>query len=227
MADNSADIAKRIILGCVAEGMTIEQACASAGKSMKTYEYYRRTDKVFSDKVDRTRLGLKDKSFASGDVHDISFSEFRKRFLHSETFPHQQNLIDVIEGREPSWLHPSMKWEEGLADNRILINIPPNHAKSMTVTVDYATWQVARNPNFRILIVSQTQRLAADFLYAIKQRLTHPQYEELQQAYAAGVGFRGRQPASPSEMNSVSLVKRIQTLKPSVLAVRFTVSVPI
>ena len=192
MADNSADIAKRVILGCVAEGMTIEQACASAGKSMKTYEYYRRTDKVFSDKVDRTRLGLKDKQFASGDVHDISFSEFRERFLHSKTFPHQQNLVDVIEGREPSWLHPSMKWEPGLADNRILINIPPNHAKSMTITVDYATWQVARNPNFRILIVSQTQRLAADFLYAIKQRLTHPQYEELQQAYAAGVGFNSK-----------------------------------
>ena len=71
MADNSADIAKRLIIGCVAEGMTIEQACASAGKSIKTYEYYRRTDKVFTDKVDRTRLGLKDKSFASGDVHDV------------------------------------------------------------------------------------------------------------------------------------------------------------
>ena len=69
MADKSSDIAKRVILGCVAEGMTIEQACASAGKSMKTYEYYRRTDKVFADKVDRTRLGLKDKAFASGDAH--------------------------------------------------------------------------------------------------------------------------------------------------------------
>ena len=64
MADNSADIAKRIILGCVAEGMTIDAACTSAGKSMKTYEYYRRTDKIFTDKVDRTRLGLKDKSYA-------------------------------------------------------------------------------------------------------------------------------------------------------------------
>ena len=81
MAENSADIAKRIILGCVAEGMTIEQACLSAGKSMKTYEYYRRTDKIFTDKIDRTRLGLKDKQFASGDVHDISFAEFRQRFL--------------------------------------------------------------------------------------------------------------------------------------------------
>ena len=192
MSENSADIAKRIILGCVAQGMTIEQSCASAGKSMKTYEYYRRTDKVFSDKVDRTRLGLKDKVFASGDVHDISFAEFRERFLNQKTFPHQQNLVDVIEGREPSWLHPAMKWEPGLADNRILINIPPNHAKSITITVDYVTWQVCRNPNFRVLIVSQTQRLAADFLYAIKQRLTHPMYENLQQAYAAGVGFNSK-----------------------------------
>ena len=192
MADNSADIAKRIILGCVAEGMTIEAACASAGKSIKTYEYYRRTDKIFTDKVDRTRLGLKDKSYASSDVHDLTFSEFRQKYLHSRTFPHQQNLIDVIEGREPGWMHPSMKFEKGLANNRILLNIPPNHAKSMTVTIDYVTWQVCQNPNFRVLIVSQTQQLAADFLYAIKQRLTHPNYEALQQAYAAGVGFNSK-----------------------------------
>ena len=192
MSENSADIAKRIILGCVSEGMTIEAACGSAGKSIKTYEYYRRTDKQFADKVDRTRLGLKDKAFASGDVHDLTFAEFRQRFLHSRTFPHQQNLVDVIEGREPGWLHPSMKFEPGLASNRVLINIPPNHAKSITITVDYVTWQVCRNPNFRVLIVSQTQQLAADFLYAIKQRLTHPMYEALQSAYAAGVGFNSK-----------------------------------
>jgi hypothetical protein len=192
MAENSADIAKRIILSAVAEGMTIEQACLSAGKSYKTYEYYRRTDKMFTDKVDRTRLGLKDKSFATSDVHDITFADFRQRFLNSRTFPHQQNLVDMIEGIEPSWIHPSMKYEQGLANNRILINIPPNHAKSITITVDYVTWQVARNPNFRVLIVSQTQQLAADFLYAIKQRLTHPMYENLQNAYAAGVGFNSK-----------------------------------
>ena len=192
MAEKSSDIAKRLILSGVAEGLTIEAATAASGKSYKTYEYYRRTDKVFADKMDRTRLGLKDKNFASSDVHDLTFAEFRSRYLHSRTFPHQQNLIDVIEGREPGWLHPSMKYEKGLANNRILLNIPPNHAKSMTVTVDYVTWQVCQNPNFRVLIVSQTQQLAADFLYAIKQRLTHPNYEALQQAYAAGVGFNSK-----------------------------------
>ena len=188
MAENTADIAKRIILTCVAEGMTVEEACRSAGKSIKSYEYYRRTDKVFADRMDRTRLGLRDKVFASTDVMDLDFISFRERFLHSQTFPHQKNLIDVIQGREPSWLHPSMKYEKG-QDSRILLNIPPNHAKSMTITVDYVTWMLCQNPNFRILIVSQTQRLAADFLYAIKNRLTHPMYEELQTAYAAGVGF--------------------------------------
>jgi hypothetical protein len=192
VAEKSSDIAKRLILSGVAEGLTIEAATAASGKSYKTYEYYRRTDKVFADKMDRTRLGLKDKNFASSDVHDLTFAEFRQRYLHSQTFAHQQNLIDVIEGREPSWLHPSMKYEPGLASNRILVNIPPNHAKSMTVTIDYVTWQVCQNPNFRVLIVSQTQQLAADFLYAIKQRLTHPNYEALQQAYAAGVGFNSK-----------------------------------
>ena len=189
---DTADLAKRVILTSVAQGLTIERACAEAGKSMKTYEYYRRTDKVFADKIDRTRLGLQTKNYAESDIHDISFGEFRERFLHQKTFAHQQNLIDVIEGREPGWFHPSMKYEPGLNSNRILINIPPNHAKSMTVTVDYVTWKVAQDPNFRVLIVSQTQQLAADFLYAIKQRLTHPMYEDLQNAYAAGVGFNSK-----------------------------------
>jgi hypothetical protein len=172
--------------------MTVEQAVASAGKSYKSYEYYRRTDSTFKDKIDRTRLGLRGASFIEKTLDELTFPQFRERFLRSKTFPHQENLIDVIEGREPSWHHPSMKYEKGVADNRILINIPPNHAKSMTVTVDYVTWKIVNNPNFRVLIVSQTQRLAADFLYAIKQRLTHPMYEELQQAYAAGVGFKSK-----------------------------------
>ncbi|NDE71722.1 MAG: hypothetical protein EB054_03305, partial [Actinobacteria bacterium] len=54
ITENSADIAKRIILECVAQGFTVEDACKSAGKSYKTYEYYRRTDKVFADRMDRT-----------------------------------------------------------------------------------------------------------------------------------------------------------------------------
>jgi len=187
--NKEVDRAKKVILQCIADGMTVEQSCQVAGKSIKTYEYYRRVDPVFKQLADRTRLGSLEKNYTEETAKDLDFVTWRKKYLKQETFGHQKNLIDVIEGREPSWFHPSMKYEKGLADNRILLNIPPNHAKSITVTVDYVTYKIVNNPNFRVLIVSQTQRLAADFLYAIKQRLTHPMYEELQQAYAAGVGF--------------------------------------
>ena len=187
-----ADKAKKVILQSLGEGMTVEQACKVAGKSVKSYEYYRRTDEVFKSLADRTRLGGLEKNFADATALELDFVTWRQKYLKSKTFAHQQNLVDVIEGRNPSWLHPSMKYEKGIADNRILINIPPNHAKSMTITIDYVTYKIVNNPNFRVLIVSQTQRLAADFLYAIKQRLTHPMYEEMQQAYAAGIGFNSK-----------------------------------
>ena len=188
----NVDKAKKIILQGIAEGLTIEDACKVAGKSYKTYEYYRRVDPVFKSLADRTRLGSVEKNFQDASSKDLDFVTWRERYLKSQTFAHQKNLVDVIEGREPSWFHSSMKYEKGVSNNRILINIPPNHAKSMTITVDYVTYRIVNNPNFRVLIVSQTQRLAADFLYAIKQRLTHPMYEELQQAYAAGVGFNSK-----------------------------------
>jgi hypothetical protein len=96
VAEKSSDIAKRLILSGVAEGLTIEAATAAAGKSYKTYEYYRRTDKIFADKMDRTRLGLKDKNFASSDVHDLTFAEFRQTispfsYLSTPAKPHRCN----------------------------------------------------------------------------------------------------------------------------------------
>jgi len=36
-----SDKAKKIILQCMADGMTVESACKVAGKSIKSYEYYR------------------------------------------------------------------------------------------------------------------------------------------------------------------------------------------
>jgi hypothetical protein len=181
--------AKRIILTAIAQGETVESACKKAGRSIKTYEYYRSTDKVFAGQVDRIRGSLRGEALAESEETSLTFAEFRKKYLGQETFPHQQNMIDLLEGRDPHWLHPAMTFEKGLP-NRVLINIPPNHAKSMTVSIDYVTYRVCIDPNIRIKIISQTQKMAADFLYAVKQRLTHPMYQALQDAYAAGVGFK-------------------------------------
>jgi len=54
------------------------------------------------------------------------------------------------------------------------------------------TYRVALNPNIRVKIVSKNMDLAKHFLGAIKQRLTHPNYSDLQVTYAPGVGFKSK-----------------------------------
>jgi hypothetical protein len=102
-----------------------------------------------------------------------------------------QNVVDLMEGRDPGWLHPSMVYEKGTSGlSRLLVNVPPNHAKSMTVTINYATYRVCKDPNINVIIVSKTQDQAKKFLYAIKQRLTHPRYAEMQAAFGPTDGFK-------------------------------------
>lgn len=156
-------------------------------RSPRSYEKWLSSDPSFKEQFEQARADV-----AAGNAQnprDISFSDFRRKYLHSRTFPHQQNMIDVIEGRPPSWLHDAMKYERG-DPQFVLINIPPDHAKTVTVSVDYVTYLLCTNPQNRIVIVSKTQQLATDMLWAIKQRLTHPQYADLQRDFGPPDGFK-------------------------------------
>jgi len=82
-----------------------------------------------------------------------------------------------------------MIYEPGFK-NYVLCNMPPEHAKSMTVSIDYVTYRIVTDPNVRIKLVSKTQAMAKEFLYAVKQRLTSPQWAELQRRYAPVEGFK-------------------------------------
>lgn len=183
---------KQRLVNAIQNGYTVEEACRSVGKSMQTYDYYRRTDKEFKDKVDLIRTAT-NKSLSTDSVEkQISFAEFRQKYLGSRTFPHQQNIVDLLDGDQPQFLHPSMLWEQGENPDYVLVNMPPEHAKSMTISIDYVTYRVALNPNIRVKIVSKNMDLAKHFLGAIKQRLTHPNYSDLQVTYAPGVGFKSK-----------------------------------
>ena len=184
--------AKEAFILATSKGASVAEACKAAGRTVKTYENWRSSDKEFAKKVDETRLwrdqaaeGAKDP-----DLYDLDFATWRKRFLNRETYPHMQNLVDIMEGREPSWLHPSMTYEPASRD-RVVMNIPVYHAKSQTVTVDWVTYQLCLNPNLQILIVSKKQEQAKKFLYQIKQRLTSNLYADLQMAYGGPDGFKG------------------------------------
>lgn len=187
----TAEIKKQVI-ALIGEGMSVEDAMRKVRRTPDAYAYYRKTDKEFAAAIDRARE-LRNAQFRDGAVAapKMGFAEFRKTFLNMETFPHQQNIIDLLEGGEPSWLHPNMQFEPG-RPNYVLVNVPPEHAKSMTTSIDYPVYRICMDPNVRILIVSKSQTKAAEFLYAIKQRLTHPMYHELQLTYSNGLGFKSK-----------------------------------
>ena len=185
----SAPDAKKRLLALIEEGVTVEDACRAVGKSVKSYEYYRSSDPQFKEAIDLLRVLSKRKGIVATEDKDISFEDFRTKYLNSQTFDHQRNVTSLLEDGEPAWLHGNMTYEQGFK-NYVLVNMPPEHAKSMTVSIDYVTYRIVTNPNIRIKLVSKTQGMAKEFLYAIKQRLTSPQWAELQRRYAPVEGFK-------------------------------------
>lgn len=173
------------MIAAIKGGKTVEQAMAAVGRHARTYEYWQRSDAEFKAATDLARAV---RAGTAIDRPKLSFSEFRERYLGSKTFAHQQNMVDVIEGRDPSWLHPSMVYERR-SGQHCLINIPPDHAKTVTISIDYVLYLVVTNPQERVVLVSKTQELAKQMLWAIKQRLTHPRYLQMQNDYGPPEGY--------------------------------------
>lgn len=181
--------AKAELLKLLGRGLTVRESCRRVGKSEKSYEYYRRTDPEFREAVDRTRIALSRGHSDRPQVEVPDFPEFCETYLHNKLFDHQLQWFDLLEGREPRNLHPSMHFAEGKAQ-RLIVNTPPGHAKSTTITVNYVVWRLVQNPDIKVIIVSKAQRLAEQFLLQIKERLTSPEYDALQMAFAPPGGWR-------------------------------------
>ncbi len=176
-------------LASVASGVSEHAALGIVGRKPAALKTWLR-DPKFAMKLEDARgesNALMTETLVNGKK--IDFATFSKEFLGSEVFPHHQSWIDVLEGREPSWLHPSMTFEPSNR-RRMLINVPPEHAKSTVLTVGYATYRIAMDPNIRIVIVSQTQTRAKEFLYSIKQRLTEDNWAKLQGVYGPAGGWK-------------------------------------
>lgn len=186
----STDRAKEKVLQEIKNGKTVKDAMAMAGRSEKTYEYWRSSDEKFKNAIDVIRAVKASDNDDHREERAGDFEEFREKYLGMKTFTHQSQWIDLLEGREPRNLHRNQIYEPG-DPQYILINTAPEHSKSMTISIDYVTYRICKDPNVRILIVSKTQELAKQFLYAVKQRLTHPRYSDLQMAFAPQEGFDG------------------------------------
>ena len=182
---------KAKVIALVQEGHSVHKAMEMVGNKPDTVRIWMLRDKKFAANLAEAREEAKSNSIKALGIakEDITFAQFSEVFMGQKAFPHHLDWIDLIEGREPSWLHPSMTYEKADA-SRFLINVPPEHAKSTVITVNYPTYRIALNPNVRIIVVSKTLLKAREFVYAIKQRLSHPRWLKMQTAFGPEGGWK-------------------------------------
>ena len=182
--------ARKELINLVRQGRTIVDALKVIGRSRSWYDTQRREAEGFAAYIDNARSRTSDLADeARSGISD--FAEFSEKYLGAKVWDHMLNVVDMLEGKEPRWIHPSMTYEKGSAGlSRLLVNIPPNHAKTMTITINYVTYRVVKNPNINVIVISKTQEQAKKFLYAIKQRLTHPRYADLQAGFGPTDGYK-------------------------------------
>jgi len=182
--------ARKELINLVRQGRTIVDALKVIGRSRSWYDTQRREAEGFAAYIDNARLRTSDLADeARSGLSD--FAEFSEKYLGAKVWDHMLNVVDMLEGKEPRWIHPAMTYEKGSAGlSRLLVNVPPNHAKTMTITINYVTYRVVKNPNINVIVISKTQEQAKKFLYAIKQRLTHPRYADLQAAFGPTDGYK-------------------------------------
>ena len=193
------DAAQLQVLELLAQGATVVDAMKAVGRNDVTFRQWSMADPEFKDKADKARLSGKGIKTDLANLKDISFEDFSEQFLETKLFDHHKSWIDLVEGKPPRFMHPSMTYEQA-ATNRILINVPPEHAKSTVLTINYVTYRLSIDPNIRIIIVSKTQGMARKFLSAIKTRLSHPNWTKMQVSFGPNGGYKADSPTWSADM---------------------------
>lgn len=185
--------AKARLLAAVRDGLTVVEACALVDRTPETYRDWRRKDPTFAADVDavrQTARAARARSAAGGVVVVPDFPEFCEEYLGQPLPLHHQRIWDVLNGRDPREMHPAIRYQEGRT-GRLLVTLPPYHAKTQVWSVNYAVWRMVKDPNVRIAVISQTQDFARKIVHQVKQILTMPQYAQLQRAFMPEGGWKG------------------------------------
>ena len=197
--DIPKEAAKKQVLELLTQGSTITDAMRAVGRNEVTFRQWSMAEPEYKAEADKARLAGKGVKADLSNLKDISFEDFCEQFLETKLFDHHKTWVDLVEGREPRFIHPSMTYEQA-ATNRILINVPPEHAKSTVLTINYVTYRLCIDPNVRIIIVSKTQGMARKFLSAIKTRLSHPNWTKMQVSFGPNGGYKADSPTWSADM---------------------------
>lgn len=180
--------AKIRVAELIAQGLTIDEAMAAVDRKKATYLDWRKHDQEFRAEIDGIREAkaeLKD----TGRPPVPDFPEFCAEWLKEPLYPHQMRAWEVIQGKEPTDLHHSMTYVKG-ANSRVVMNFPPDHAKSTTFAVNMVVWLIHKNPSINVVLMSQSSGMAERFLGEIKFKLTDPVYREMHLRFAPEGGWK-------------------------------------
>lgn len=191
VVQSDTKIRKQTFIKYIKNGKSIKQACLDMNLTEAQYKYLRQSDENFREEMDRLRLMAQNGNIAEENRENIlPFPEWCEEYLDTQLFNHHLQWIDVLEGDDPRNLHESQTYIKGEPEF-LLINTPPEHAKSTTITMNYVTYRICQDPNIRVIIVSQTQEMAKRFLRGIKDRLAsdNKNYQKLQIDFGPEGGF--------------------------------------
>lgn len=184
----SKDDAQKRVIDSLRKGATVAEAMKLVKRTEETYKSWRKTDSVFKAAVDDIRQ-VQARSVDDDRAPVPDFETFCREDLKQPLYPHQLRMLDVLNGEEPRDFHAAMRFAQG-RKSRVIINVPPEHAKSTTFTVNWVVWMIHKDPNIRIAIVSEGKQMAADFVYEIKNKLTSDTFREMHLKYAPDGGWK-------------------------------------
>jgi ATP-dependent DNA ligase len=95
--------AKEQVLEKVRVGVSPQAAMIAIGKKPDTIRQWMVRDPLFAAALEEAKEEGSKQSFDALGVEkeSIPFAEFSKMFFDQTVFPHHQNWIDLLEGREP------------------------------------------------------------------------------------------------------------------------------
>ncbi|HEY6020597.1 MAG TPA: hypothetical protein VIY48_12115, partial [Candidatus Paceibacterota bacterium] len=144
VGDSRIRAGKETVLKYLQKGLTAKKAAEDLRIHPNTIQYWRNSDEVFRKNMDRVKLMQHPIEAAEARKEIQPFPEFCEEYLDTKLFWHQLQWYDILEGRKPRDLHTSQVYKQG-DPGMVIVNTPPEHSKSTTITVNYTTWRICQD----------------------------------------------------------------------------------
>lgn len=190
----SSEESREIFLDRIEKGWTFPQIAEYLDLTVQALEYYLKNPEFKARYRQAQAIRDANRSPSRIKPEDVpDFPEFCSRYLGMELYHHQLQWYDLLEAApSPRDLHPSQTFVSG-DENMIIINTPPFHAKTTTVSINYVTWRIVQDPNIHVALISKTQSRAKEILQAVSERLSGKNrlFAELKDDFAPRGGYDG------------------------------------